>query len=431
MVTDHLLADKRTDSRELLIPDPNLLNLQDEPINESSSFIQLGPITSSSADNTRSHQEPTTTDNPPLTTSMDSFKTLPSSVSDNQTTNTAMHTSSYSRATNCKLRLFAVIITTIMAFAGVFMAVGTYLILAARDSPNGNIVLGTSDVRLLLTLNALDIHQVTLTLNGTEDNFTAVFYQSECSDIETERQSINRTKFLAVMEQQYRIDELYLIKHSVIQYFFTAPELQDSSSCVAMIHIFSDHLNYFQFISTGQVHEAISHCLSPQITLNFTLSVSAVEEDQYYFVGLESFANTTITYTAIHEQLNYNSTGLFPMSRTFLATDCSISLSGDEDVCILAQLQDTSTFVTINYTTQYTAGCIWLLQGGYFMGVQCYFFFQYSVVLYCFIYMSISTTSTKLITLKLLIIINYLLSTPSTPDYMSIAILEPRAGGWG
>ena len=215
-------------------------------------------------------------------------------------------------------------------------------------TPEGSVVLGTSSVTLLLTLNPSDTDQITI--NQTVDNFTVLFYDSECS---TERESLDLRKSLDVTEQQYRIDELYFVKNSIIHFLFMTPEIPISSSCVAMIHIFSDHLHYFQFISTGQVHEVVSsYCLSPQMPLNFTLPGSAVEEDQFFFVGLESFSTTTINYTITGEQLKYNTTSLFPTTCTFPATDCSISLSGGEDVCILAQLQDKNIFIPLNYTTQ-------------------------------------------------------------------------------
>ena len=51
----------------------------------------------------------------------------------------------------------------------------------------------------------------------TEDNFTAVFYESECSDIETITQSLNYTRTLDATERQYRIDEFYSVKNSIIK----------------------------------------------------------------------------------------------------------------------------------------------------------------------------------------------------------------------
>ena len=141
------------------------------------------------------------------------------------------------------------------------------------------------------------------------------------------------------------------MKNSIIHFLFMTPEIQDSSSCVAMIHIFSDHLDYFRFISTGQVSKVVSsYCLSPPMPLNFTLPGSAVEEDQFFLVGLESFATTTTNYTVTGELLKYNVTSLSPTNCTFPATNCSISLSGGEDVCILAQLQD-KNFIPLNYAT--------------------------------------------------------------------------------
>ena len=204
---------------------------------------------------------------------------------------------------------------------------------------------------LLLTLNPSDLDQITF--SGTEDSFTALFYHSECSDIETESYLLDYTRFLDVTEQQYRIDEFYLVKNSTIHYLFTTSETQNSFSCVAMIYIFSNYSNYLQFISTGLAHEAVfSYCLYPPLPLNFMISVLATKKDQYYFVGLQSFATTTINYTATGDLLKYNVSSLSPTRCSFPATDCSISLSGGEDVCILAQLQDANKFISLNHTTQ-------------------------------------------------------------------------------
>ena len=215
-------------------------------------------------------------------------------------------------------------------------------------------MLGISNVTLLLTLNPSDIDQVTF--SGTEDTFTAVFYESECSDVATEGQLLNYTRSLDVTEQQYRIDEFYFVKNSLLRSSLTAPEIQNSSSCVARIYIFNDHSNYFQFISTGQVRKAItSYCLTPPKALNFTIPESPVEKDhgQYYFVGLKSFASMTINYTATGDLLKYNTTGLSPKRCRFPTTDCSISLhTTSGDVCILAHLLEMNKFVPLNYVTQ-------------------------------------------------------------------------------
>ena len=282
---------------------------------------------------------------------MDSFESQPSSplitgTNDNKTTTTrTCNNCIRQKGIHYSLLIFVTVVV-LLAATGVTLTLATL-----SNLPRGSVVLGTTNVALLLTLKPSDVDQVTFI--ETEDNIAALLYDIECSDIETERYLLDYTKSLDVTEQQYRIDEFYLVKNSTIHYLFTTPETQNSSSCVAMVHIFSDHSNYLQFISTGLVLEAVfSYCLSPALPLNFTISVSAAEEDQYYFVGLESSANTTINSTASGDLLKYNITTLSPTTCTFPTTNCSISLSGGEDMCILAQLQDVNKFISLNYTTQ-------------------------------------------------------------------------------
>ena len=151
-------------------------------------------------------------------------------------------------------------------------------------------------------------------------------------------------------ETIYSIDVLYLVKNSIINYLFTNAETQNTSSSVAKIYIFNDYSNFFEFNSTGQVHEAItSHDLSMALPSNFTITA---KEDQYYFVGVKSFATTIINYTTTGDLIKYNISSLSPTRCTFPTINCSISLSGGEDVCILAQLQDADKFISLNYTTQ-------------------------------------------------------------------------------
>ena len=223
------------------------------------------------------------------------------------------------------------------------------LTLQTVNLPAGSIVLGITNATLLLTLNPTDVDQVTF--SGTEDTFTAVFYESKCSDIKTETYLLNYTRSLYVTEQQYGIDTFYFVKNSIIHYRFTASEIHTSSSCVARIHVFNDHQNYFRFISTGLRREVVlSYCLSPPLPLSFTVPKQAATQDRHYYVGLESFATTTITYRATGDLIKHNTTGLSPTTCTFPTTDCSISLSGGKDVCILAQLEDTE-FIPLSYTT--------------------------------------------------------------------------------
>ena len=123
-----------------------------------------------------------------------------------------------------------------------------------------------------------------------------------------------------------------------------------------MLYIFENYLDYILFTSSGQVREeSFSHCLLPDSPLNFTLS--AVDNNQYYFVGLESFVSSTLNYTVSGSVLEYNITNLSPTTCTFPSSECSIPLSdlpGGEDVCILATLQDQEGFWSLIYTSTST-----------------------------------------------------------------------------
>ena len=362
-LTNH---DERTDSSEPLTPDTT-----------SEHSVELDFLANPSADKS----EPIRADD---SVSVDSFESRPLSplITDNNTTTT--HTSSNRIRQKCKHRFLCSLSFILTAVTLTLLVIVLILSYTLPNLPNGSVVLGTTDVTLLLTLNPTDLDQITF--NQTADNFKALFYDMKCSDIETERYLLDYTRFLDVTEQQYRIDEFYLVKNSTIHYLFTTPETQNSSSCVAMIHIFSNHSNYFQFISTGLVREAVfSYCLSQPLPLSFTLSVSAAEEDQYYFVGLKSFINTTIDYTATGDLLKYSTTTLSPTTCTFPTTDCSISLSGSEDVCILAQLQDMNKFISLNYTTQSRREYIQVIAGIVLIGSCPLLCFIICCILPCFI----------------------------------------------
>ena len=148
-------------------------------------------------------------------------------------------------------------------------------------------------------------------------------------------------------EQQYVKQEFYFIPNSSLHFEFSVPLMQNDSGCVVKVHIFRSN---YQLVATGQVNEAISYCLLHNSSVNFTLS--AVEKEQYYSVALESFVNTSITYTVAGDLLRYNTTSL---PRTRCATNCFISLSdypGGDDMCIIAAVKETNEPVYCNYTTQ-------------------------------------------------------------------------------
>ena len=239
----------------------------------------------------------------------------------------------------------------------------------------GAIVLGTSNVTQLLTFNPSDI--VRVAFNGTEP---ATLYRSKCTDVKTQRHSLNYARSLDVNGEQHRIDEFYFVKNSSVYYNFSVPEMQDLNGCVAKVHIFNDYTSF----SKEQVSRAISsYCLLQTSPLYFT--ISAAKEDQYYFVALESFFTATIKYTVAGEVLKYNVTSLPKKRCTFSANTCSISLSdypGGEDVCIIATLQETVKFFLLHYIAELSLRrriqeiALWVILATY----------PTIIMIYCFVY---------------------------------------------
>ena len=150
--------------------------------------------------------------------------------------------------------------------------------------------------------------------------------------------------------QFYGLDQHYLAQGSELLWIFSAPK-PPNYYCVTRIYIFSTHSDYAEFLQTGEARNAVSYCLYPTSPLNFTLSAG----DQYYFVGLKSFATTMINYTVMGDLLNYDVTGLSQTTCSFSAAGnyCPISLQdypANESICILAALIDSHNFYSLTYT---------------------------------------------------------------------------------
>lgn len=147
---------------------------------------------------------------------------------------------------------------------------------------------------------------------------------------------------LAVSES-HRIDEPYLVKDSQLQYTFSTPEINLFFPCVALVYIFQNSTSYFEFVTNKQVSNATTTCLPSDSSTNIT--VSAENEDQYYFIGLMNIIpEITINYTVTGKLLRYNVTGLSPItcSLTSSSPNCSVPLQdlpSGEDVCIVGTLQ--------------------------------------------------------------------------------------------
>ena len=218
---------------------------------------------------------------------------------------------------------------------------------------SGDVIIGSSDVILI---SEFESHADTVKFNVLIDSLDIIFYQQDCLEIDKLQNLSNYTRELANLDNiPFRVDEPYLLVGSTVHYTFTASGSELLSDCAANIHVFTDYTNYFNFILTGQVlFEDSSHCLSAG-SVNFTLS--AMNINQYYFVGLKS--SIDLNYTRISNILEYNITNLSSTNCTFssAASECLISLDNSRsgDLCVLASLLHTEfhVFISLNYTTEY------------------------------------------------------------------------------
>ena len=230
------------------------------------------------------------------------------------------------------------------------------------DLPTGSTVIGGSDIVLAASFNSSD-YTVHFKIDETaiRGPVTVNYYQGLCSEFESLNHRLrpklrNTTKQLSLSEgMQYGTEEEYLIQGSEVAFTFSTPEpLLHSSitACVTSIFIFQDHSDYLQFISTGLINpEGLtrSHCISTTSGVNFTLS--AVYANVYYFIALNSSEFATLNYTVTGDVLEYDVIGLSPSTCTFPASNCSLSLNGDSEICILASLLNQDTFLALDYTT--------------------------------------------------------------------------------
>lgn len=233
----------------------------------------------------------------------------------------------------------------------------TYLTLkyTQQHSISGGTTLGNSDVLLISAFDSR-FREVTVHL-ANNIMASAKFYQGPCSEIGPFPQLRNSTTELAVTERSYHgIDEPYVLRGSRVHYTLmvtnaTTMELA-SSLCIANVYVFNGLSKYSKFLESGDVSTIrTSNCLSSSKPLNFTLSTAYIK---YYFVGLESHSSATLNITVTGEILEYNITNLSTTECNFSsqAPQCSVQLhhhpSGQE-ICLLASLQDTDTFVSLSY----------------------------------------------------------------------------------
>ena len=227
-----------------------------------------------------------TEQNPP---SSDQNTVLPNGENNNRPKKGSCNNCAWICAFSCILSLGVAIIT--------FFSIASIFISWALSGSSRDILLGASDiVKIMSTPDPSDVLRVEFNLNQDSSGLTVDFYNVPCSDIVTERKFLNYTRTLNATSQSYSLGDLYLVKDSIINWLFFAHDLQYSSTCVAKVYNCSNHTNYNNFNQAGDICGAESHCIPSTSFLNFTLS--AVEKDQHYFVGLESFVTTEFSYTA-------------------------------------------------------------------------------------------------------------------------------------
>ena len=216
-----------------------------------------------------------------------------------------------------------------------------------------SLTLGDSDVLLIPRADhsiSFDHSVKAVQFTQTHGFVPIKVYQGSCSTIGPFSQLRQNTRHLQLLvPSQHRIDEPYMTVDSHINYSFIAPDSdsdQASMPCIAKVHVFTDKLDYYQFIVFGTVsRSASSKCLSPAHPLNFTLH----KHKGYYFVGLENFHPTTLDITIISNKLVYNVTSL----SSTVCNDgyCSIPLNhtSGQGTCVLAALNDSDTFVSLQF----------------------------------------------------------------------------------
>ena len=227
-----------------------------------------------------------------------------------------------------------------------------------------------SDVVFVTRFNTSNTTVVYVHFNDYLDTIT--IYPVACSAIKTMEVHDNRTQQLIIVEgNRYRIEELYLVKGSAVEFYFSISPSTNLTGCVATVFIFQNYTSYQEF----RFQEAIiSYCIHPDPgTVNFTLS--AIEKDQYYYITILSSTYTmTLNYIIIEDRVQYDTTDVTPVICTLVSsTSCSITFSRyvsipyyqpNKQACILARV---STPVEVQLTAQRETHTIFKIVGSAFL----------------------------------------------------------------
>jgi hypothetical protein len=233
----------------------------------------------------------------------------------------------------------------VIVFAFSMITLSLFLTLPKHTS--GSVLLGNSD---LLLISTFDSSQSEILLSS--DELVPInFYHGLCSMVEPFQQVRNKNMSLTTIKSQpYNISSVFLMKGSQLNFSLT---VLDSAAYFhassVKIHVFIDRSHYLEFIRSG-----FASRFSYTLDREFMVTIMEDYQTRYYFIGLESLYNSTLNYIIDIKTLEYNTTNLSSQICNFtrLATHCSISLShypSSQDICLLALLEDTDTFITINY----------------------------------------------------------------------------------
>ena len=242
---------------------------------------------------------------------------------------------------------------TLISF-GIAIGVGLSIGLTIPALPSGEVLIGNNDVVFVTPINS---YVSRTNFNNNANNLLDItFYHDKCSEIPFNDVYNNCSQQLnTIGNMQYIIDQAYMIEGSEMQYVFSRFSSNVSSlssdSCAALIPVFLTYSDFTAFLASGLIANAnASYCLPPASSITFTISA---KDNLHYFVGLQSFQSSVIDYTMQGHIREYDVTDMATTVCTFPSSSCSIdNPPGGQDICILASLQLSDTFVTLIYTSE-------------------------------------------------------------------------------
>ena len=255
--------------------------------------------------------------------------------------------------TQCLLTVSSLAFIIILAIiVGVCISIGLSIGLTLPFLPSGDVLIGNGDIVSVTTVN---VSYVSKTNFNSTNSLNVTIYQDICSEISITSSYQNYSQLLnTTSNMQYIIEQAYIIEGSKVQYVFSSYmsiSVNSSDSCVASIPVFLTYSDFTAFLASGLIANAnASYCLPPASSITFTLSA---KDNLHYFVGLQSFQSSVIDYAMQGNIKEYDVTDMTTTVCTFPSSSCSIiNPPGGQDMCILASLQLSDTFVTLKYTSE-------------------------------------------------------------------------------